>query len=133
MNSISASRIALTAAVAAAVAWTAKSTAIGIAGDNGLSRLEGPLFFAGLLAFLVAGIALGVSLARGRSPWLRAAAGLGVVVLGFAAALLVDALVGVVQGPAEGRHWVWVELNLWVSVLAVTGLAWWADERRAQA
>lgn len=130
-------RIALIAAVVAASGWTAKSIAIGLAGGNDLSPLEGPLFLVGLIALLVAAASLGVALTRDQPLWLRAAAGLVGPLLGFAAAMAIDSLVGVIRGPSEGRHWVWVELNLWVIGLATlvlaVRLARRADERPAQA
>lgn len=133
MTRLNPARVALLAAVTAAAGWTAKSVAIGIAGGLDLSPLEGPLFLFGLAACLTAMAALGVALTRERPLWLRIAAGVLAPVLGLLAALLVDGVVGAVRGPAEGRHWVWMEVNLWVTGLAVLGLAWRADVRRAEA
>lgn len=120
MNSL---RIALWAAVAAAVSWTAKSIAIGVAGGLDKSPLEAPLFFSGLISFVVAVVALGVAGTRGAPTWLRAIAGLGAFVTGFALTLLVDAVVGAFNPPGGNRHWVWTEFNLWVAALAALTVA----------
>ena len=121
MNS---SRIALLAAVAAVVSWTLKAVAIGTAGGLDKSPLEGPLFFTGLLCFVVAVVAVGVALTRGRPGWVRAVAGVVVApVLGIGATLAVDALVGALRPTDPLRHWVWAEINLWVVAAAVLGLA----------
>ena len=58
-------RIALWASIAAATFWTAKSIAIGLAGGLDKSPLEAPLFFLGLISFVVAVVALGVALTAG--------------------------------------------------------------------
>ena len=113
-------RIALWAAIAAASFWTVKSIAIGVAGGLDKSPFEAPLFFLGLVSFVVAAVALGVALTVGRPTWLRAAAGVGGFVVGFAFTMLVDAAVGAFHSDGVERHWVWVEFNLWVA--AVTAL-----------
>ena len=121
MNS---SRIALLAAVAAVVSWTLKAVAIGTAGGLDKSPLEGPLFFAGLLSFVVAVVAVGVALTRGRPLWVRAVTGVVVApVVGIGATLVVDALVGALRPTDPLRHWVWAEINLWVVAAAVLALA----------
>ena len=121
MNS---SRIALAAAVAAAVSWTLKAVAIGTAGGLGRSPFEGPLFFAGLLSFVVAAIALGVALTRGRPRWVRVVTGAVVApAVGIGFTLTIDALVGAVRPESPLRHWVWTEVNLWVVALVALALA----------
>ena len=121
MNS---STIALYAAVATAVSWTAKSVAIGTAGGLGRSPLEGPLFFAGLACCTVAALAIGASFTRGRATWLRAVAGVVGFVVFFLFAQLLDTVVDQTLGGTEAsRHWVWAEVSLWVSAVLVLALA----------
>ena len=114
------SRITLIAAAAAVGLWTLKAVAIGVAGGLGLSPVEGPLFLAGLVSFAVAAFSLGVSVAAGSAAWLRAASGVGALVGGFGAFLLVDGLVAALARPEASGHWVWAELNLWI--LGAVGL-----------
>ncbi len=115
--------IALVAAVAAASTWTAKAVAIGIAGGLGKSALEGPFFFAGLVFFVVAVVALGVAVTARANIWLRLAAGVCAFVVGIAATLVVDATVAALASSAPDRHWVWAELNLWVVALVALAVA----------
>lgn len=124
-------RIALYAAVAAAVSWTAKAVAIGAAGGLGESPIEGPLFFTGLLFTLVATAALGVALTHGRPAWLRAATGvLAAVGLTLFGVLVADGLVDVLVEPGPQRHWAWAEASLWV-VAALMVAATVSVQRRA--
>lgn len=116
-------RIALWAAVAAAVSWTAKSVAIGAAGGLDKSPLEAPLFFLGLVSFVVALVALGVAATAGASTWLRVVAGVGAFIAGFAVTLAVDAAVGAFYSSGVDRYWVWTEFNLWVAGLAALAIA----------
>lgn len=119
MNS---SRIALVAALAAVISWTLKAVAIGTAGGLGESPVEGPLFFAGLISYVVATVAVGVALTRGRPTWVRALAGVvAAPAVGIGFNLTVGALVAAVQPADPLRHWVWAEVGLWVVALA--GLA----------
>lgn len=121
MNS---SRVALLASLAAAGSWTLKAVAIGSAGGLGLSPLEPPLFFAGLVSFVVAVVALGVALTRGRPRWLRVLAGaVAAPLVGIGLTLAVDAAVASVQPTGPARHWVWSEVNLWVACVALLVLA----------
>ena len=122
-------RTALFAAIAAAGLWGAKTLAIGLAGGNDKSPLEGPFYLAGLAAFVLAIVALGVALTRGRPVWLRALAGLGTFVAGFAVTVAVDSTVGLFQDAGTQRHWVWVEFNLWVIATLTLGLALFARRR----
>ena len=115
--------IALVAAIAAASTWTAKAVAIGIAGGLGKSALEGPLFFAGLIFFVVSVVALGVAVTARTNIWLRLAAGVCAFVVGIAATLVVDATVAALASSAQDRHWVWAELNLWVVALVALAVA----------
>ncbi len=116
-------RIALWAALAAATSWTVKSVAIGIAGGLDKSPFEAPLFFLGLVSFVVAAVALGVGLTSGHRTWVRIAAGLGGFVTGFVLTMLVDAAVGAFHAAGVERHWVWTEFNLWVAALVAVGVA----------
>lgn len=116
-------RIALWASIAAATFWTAKSIAISLAGGLDKSPLEAPLFFLGLISFVVAVVALGVALTPGRHALVRVAAGVGGFVVGFVLTLLVDAVVGSFETAGAERHWVWTEFNLWVVALAALTLA----------
>lgn len=117
---MSASRVAAGAAAGAAGAWGLKGAAIAVAGGLGESPLETPLFLLGLLAILVALVALGLAAVPGRwtgGPKLAAVA--GVVLGGIAASLLLQALLGALlpDGWAQG------EAGLWVSAAVVTAIA----------
>ena len=116
-------RIALWAALAAATCWSAKSIAIGVAGGLDKSPLEAPLFFFGLVCFVVAAVALGVAMTRGRHTLIRVAAGIGGLAGGFAFTTLVDATVGAFHSTDAERHWVWVEFNLWVAAATALTIA----------
>ena len=116
-------RIALIAALAAVTGWAAKSIAIGTAGGAGKSPLEGPRFFAGLVPFAVSVVVIGVALTSGRRTWVRVAAGVGAFVVGFASSVALDAAVGALIAPGVERHWVWMEVNLWVVALVGLGVA----------
>jgi hypothetical protein len=108
------SRIAQNAAVAATIAWAAKSVAIGTAGGLGKSPLESPLFFVGLLCFVTAAVAYGASVTRARSGAVRVLAGIGVLVVGVGVVVVIQ---GTLSAMGLGGHWVWSELNLWVSAV----------------
>jgi hypothetical protein len=123
-------RIALWAALAAAASWAAKSIAIGIAGGLDKSPLEGPLFFAGLVFFIVAVVSLGVALTAGARPWLRVAAGVGAFAAGFALTVIVDSLVTALYSSGADRHWVWSEVNLWVSGIIALAIAFAVNRSR---
>ena len=116
-------RVALWAAVAAVTAWTAKSVAIGVAGGLDKSPLEAPLFFAGLVSFVVAVVTLGVAATSGRRTGMRVVAGVGAFAVGFVFTMGVDAGVEAFYASGEERHWVWTEFNLWVSCLVALGIA----------
>jgi hypothetical protein len=115
--------IALAAAVAAASTWTAKAVAIGVSGGLDKSPLEGPLFFVGLVFFVVTVVALGIAGTAGAHLWLRIVAGVSAFVAGIAATLIVDAIVAALASSAPDRHWVWTELNLWVVALVALAVA----------
>jgi len=122
-------RIALFTALLAAALWSLKAFFIGLAGGLDKSPLEGPFFLAGLAAFVIATVAIGVALTRGRPTWLRALAGVAAPVVGFLAAMALDALVGTFETAGEGRHWVWTEFNLWVAAAVAVALAVTARRR----
>ena len=116
-------RVSLIAASAAAVLWALKGLAIGSAGGLGESPFEGPLFFAGLVSFVVATVALGVSALPGRGALVRGLAGVGAVLAGIAVAAGVDSLVTAFQPADADRHWAWTEVNLWVVAALVLALS----------
>lgn len=112
-------RISVIAAAAAVVAWGAKSVAIGLAGGLDRSPFEGPLFLLGLACGLVAVASLAASAARSPRWWARAGAALGgLVLLVVVVGLTSTALAAV----ATSDHWVWSEVNLWITSLAVLAL-----------
>lgn len=121
-------RISVLAATAAAAFWALKAVAIGTAGGLNKSPLEGPLFFLGLLCFVVAVCSLALAVVGGRRWWTRAAAVAGGVVT--------VALFAVISGIAVDTlattdHWVWGELTLWLASLAVlAGCVWHASRPR---
>lgn len=115
------SRIAVVAAATSLLAWFAKAVAVGVAGGPGLSPAESPLFLVGLVAAVVAVVALALTVSRGRPRLVRAAA----IVAGFVTVVAVVAVVQwVIQRvqPADPA-WVWAEINLWVVGALVLGLA----------
>jgi hypothetical protein len=120
MNS---SRLAVISVLTCIGAWTAKSVAIGVAGGLDQSPLEGPLFLLGLLAFLLAVIALCVALTAGRPVGVRVLTVVGGVLAAAGFSYATNVLVTSVA-PAD-PSWVWSEVNLWVGaillLLLVTG------------
>ena len=128
-----ATRIALFTALAAAALWSLKAFFIGLAGGLGQSPLEGPLFLAGLATFMAAAVAIGVALTRGRPTWVRALVGVAAPVVAFLSAMALDALVATFRTTEEGRHWVWSEVNLWVTAAAAVALAVTARRRELSA
>jgi hypothetical protein len=116
-------RIALVAAVAAAVLWTAKAVAIGLAGGLDKSPFEGPLFMAGFLTFVVAVIALGVALAPAARMWIRVAAGVFAFAVGFALSQGIDMAVDAFVTSGPDAHWAWTEVSLWISAVVALALA----------
>ena len=123
-------RIARTASLLAVVLWAAKATAIALAGGLGKTPLESVFFFAGLVAALVAGVALALSYVGGRGPLLRAGAAIAGALALLAVAGVVSALVELLK---TSDHWAWGEVNLWVSALLALGLAWGTSPRSPHA
>ena len=128
----SANRVGAVAAVAAALLWAAKAIAIWIAGGLDESPLESPLFVLGLLAIVIAYIALGVAAARGRSTLVGVLAGVGGLLVGVAVALVADALAGAVLPDSAG--WVQEEAGLWLAagltVIVAVGWLLFREPRR---
>lgn len=125
---MTASRVGLVAAVCAVVAWAAKATVIGVAGGLDRSPAEGPLFLVGLVCALVGAGALGAALTAGRSSGVRALAAVAVVGALLLIPLTVGGVVTLVQ-PAD-PSWVWGEVNLWVSALALLAAVLLSRSRR---
>ncbi len=127
MNS---SRIAVIAALGAALSWTLKSVAIGTAGGLDKSPFEGPLFFAGLGCFLVSVFALGVATTHGRAGWARAGVGVVAIAVGIGVTSVIGAIVNAIEAPTSRRHWAWTEVNLWVIAIGALALALAVHGRR---
>jgi len=122
-------RTALILAIAAAGLWSAKSVFIGTAGGLDRSPFEGPFFLAGLATFVAAAVALGSALTNGRPTWVRVVGGVVAPIAGIALSMVVNAVVGAFVTTGADRHWVWSEVNLWVTVVLVVGLAFAAHRR----
>jgi hypothetical protein len=112
-------RIALVAATATAVLWSAKATAIGLAGGLDRSPLESPLFLAGLLASVTAVVSLALHLTRARPVWQRAVTAAAAVAAAVGSVPLLTGLVDTLASPSPTRHWAWSEVNLWAFALAL--------------
>ncbi|MFK5634848.1 hypothetical protein [Ornithinimicrobium sp. LYQ103] len=128
---MSASRVAVLAAVAAVLAWGSKAVAIGVAGGLDQSPLEGPLFVLGLVAIVVAFASLGAAVTRGRRPAARVIGALLGVMIGFALSILASSVAAAVVPDSAG--WVQAEAGLWFSALlalAVTTL--WRARRNVR-
>lgn len=120
------SRITVIAALTAVSAWAAKALAIGLAGGLGESPLETPLFALGAMGLVVAMTNLGWTLASGRPIAVRALASVGALVAGIACSMAV--LAGVAAF-VSSDHWVWSELNLWVTAVALLAFVAVSRER----
>jgi len=123
-----AARISIAAAATAAAAWGFKALVIGLAGGLDRSALESPLFGVGLVANVVAYVALGVAVTTGRPPGWRLLGAVGAIVLGVAVSLILDVAVELVVPDSTG--WVSGEAGLWVTAL-VTLLICLAAAQRA--
>ena len=127
---MTASRFAVLAAVASAVAWGLKAVAIGIAGGLDESPLESPLFVLGLVAIVVAFASLGVAVARERSLAFRVIGGVVGVLIGFGLSMLASVVAQAVVPDSAG--WVQGEAGLWFSALIALGVtAAWHTSRGA--
>ena len=110
------------------VAWGAKAVAIWVAGGLDESPLESPLFLIGLVALVVAFVALGVSMARGRAMGVKVIGGAVGILIGVALSWLASFLAGAVIPDSAG--WVQEEAGLWFSALLAVGVtaAWRAKQ-----
>lgn len=120
MIALTASRVALVAAISAVLAWAAKAVAIWIAGGLDKSPAETPLFLLGLVSAVTAAVALGIAVSTARSGAMR----LVLPLLWIAAVVLVSGLLDwlvTLPEPQENPSWVWAEMELWA--VAVTLLA----------
>ena len=125
---VSAARVAVVAALAAAVTWAVKAVAIGLAGGLDKSSWESPLFAFGFVLLLIALAAIGAAVTAGRPVWQRVLAAVGTVVGGVAATLGLDWLAGVLL--SDSTEWVQEEAGLWAAAL-LTALVAIAVIRRA--
>jgi len=125
---MSSARLAVAAAVTAVLAWGLKAVAIAVAGGLDRSPLEGPLFFLGLVAVVVAFVAAGVAATRGRSAAVRALGGVAGFLVGLALSALVASVVGALVPESAG--WVQEEAGLWAVGLLAVGLTALVARRR---
>ena len=126
-------RIAWCAAVAAVTFWSVKAVAIGVAGGLDKSPLEAPMFFCGLVSFIVAVVSLGVALTGRSRIWVKVVGGIAAAAVGIVFTSIVDGAFNAFREPGPERHWVWTETNLWVVSLTVLALTWALDARRGRA
>lgn len=125
---MSASRLAVLAAIASVVAWGLKAVAIGVAGGLDKSPLEGPLFVLGLVAIVVASASLGVAVAGERTLAFKVLGGLVGVLIGFGLSMLASAVAATLIPDSAG--WVQAEAGLWFSALLALGItATWHARR----
>lgn len=121
---MTASRLAVLAAVTSVVAWGLKAVAIGVAGGLDQSPLEGPLFVLGLVAIVVAFASLGVAVARDHSVTFKVIGAVVGVVIGFGLSMLASVVAAAVIPDSAG--WVQAEAGLWFSALLALGVtAYW--------
>ncbi len=116
---MTAKRLAVIAAAAAVLVWAAKAVAIGLAGGLDKSPAEGPLFFLGLLCFVVAGCAFGAALTTGRPVAVRVLGVIAVAVVVILLSQIIGAVVATFAPPESEAHWVWAEVELWIGALIV--------------
>ena len=110
----------MSAAVVAVLAWGLKAVAIAVAGGLDKSPFEGPLFFLGLAANVIAFVALGVAVAGPRGTAAKVGGAVLGIVVGFAVTMLADSLAGAVVPESAG--WVAEEAGLWVAALLALGI-----------
>ena len=121
-------RISVIAASAAAASWALKAVAIGTAGGLNKSPLEGPLFFLGLVCFVVAVCTLALSVVGRREWWAKVATVVGAVV----AVAVITVISGLaVDTLATSDHWVWGEMSLWLASLALLAGCVWRASRHS--
>ncbi len=114
-------RLALITSSLTCVLWTAKAIAIAIAGGLGKSPAEGPLFLLGLVSCVVGGVVTGMAVANRRTTAGRVLAGVAGLVVFAVYGALEGALVSAIQPADPG--WVWGEINLWILMLTIFGVA----------
>ena len=125
---MTASRLAVLAAIASVVAWGLKALAIGAAGGLDQSPFEGPLFVLGLVAIVVAFASLGVAVATRRPRAFKVFGGLVGVLVGFGLSMLASVVAAAAVPDSAG--WVQAEAGLWVSALLALGLTvYWHTSR----
>lgn len=125
---MTASRLAVVAAIVSVVAWGLKAVAIGVAGGLDESPLESPLFVLGLVAIVVAFASLGVAVARERPLAFKVIGGVVGVLIGFGLSMLASVVAAAVIPDSAG--WVQAEAGLWFSALLALGVtASWHTSR----
>lgn len=118
---MSASRLAVLAAIASVVAWGLKAVAIGVAGGLDESPLESPLFVLGLVAIVVAFASLGVAVVRERPLAFKVIGGVVGLLIGFGLSMLASVVAEALISDSAG--WVQAEAGLWFSALLALGVA----------
>jgi hypothetical protein len=125
---VTASRLAVLAAITSLVAWGLKAVAIWVAGGLDESPLESPLFVLGLVAIVVAFVSLGVAVARERPLAFKVIGGVVGVLIGVALSILASFVAAAVIPESVG--WVREEAGLWFSALLALGVtAAWHTKR----
>lgn len=118
------------AAVGAVLGWGLKAVAIGVAGGLDRSPFEGPLYFLGLIAIVIAFAALGVAVAGRRPVPIKVLGAVAGVFAGVGLSLATDALAGAVVPESAG--WVAEEAGLWLGALvALAVTAYWHSRQAA--
>ena len=125
---MSAARVATIATIGAVLVWGLKALAIGLAGGLDESPAEGPLFFLGMLLFVVGVVAIALALTAGRGPAGRLVGVVATFAVLFVVWLAVDTVVAS-MAPEDDPHWVWAEIQLWV-IAVLTALDWYVWQRR---
>ena len=125
---MTASRLAVLAAIVSVVAWALKAVAIGVAGGLDESPFESPLFVLGLVAIVVAFASLGVAGASDRTVVFKVIGGVVGVLIGFGLSMLASVVAAAVVPDSAG--WVQAEAGLWFSALLALGVtASWHTSR----
>ncbi|MPZ93807.1 MAG: hypothetical protein GEU96_02590 [Propionibacteriales bacterium] len=129
---MTASRLAVLAAITSLVAWGLKAVAIWVAGGLDESPLESPLFVLGLAAIVVAVVSLGVAVARERPLAFKVIGGVVGLLIGVALSSLASFVAAAVIPDSAG--WVQEEAGLWLSALLALGVtaAWYTKRGTAR-
>ena len=128
---MTASRLAVLAAITALVAWGLKAVAIWVAGGLDESPVESPLFVLGLVAIVVAFASLGVAVAKERPVAFKVIGGVVGLVVGVALSMLMSFVAEAVIPDSAG--WVQGEAGLWLSALLAVGVTAAWDAKRGTA